>query len=101
MTVTAAPPSAVDLADRLRIDPSTDGLADAVAAALASQSADCVTEPYTVSLREAAIRRAVREWSSRPFPLGIADMSDLGAVRVGRDPLIAELEAPYRRAGFA
>lgn len=97
MPETATRPTVRDLADRLRVDPSADGLPDCLAAALDAQAARCQTEPYTVSLREAALRRAVREWASRAFPLGVAETTDMGAVRVGRDPLITELEAPHRR----
>lgn len=97
----AAIPTAADLAEWLKIDPATAGLDDAMTTALEVQAAACIVEPYAEPLRIAAIRRAAREFTSRPFTMGITDVGEFGVARVGRDPLIAELEADYRRGAFA
>jgi hypothetical protein len=94
------PPTVDDLADWLKVPADTAGLEDALTAAIDGQAAACIVDPYYSGLREAALHRAAREWSSRPFPLGTQDIGDWGPVRIGRDPLIAELEADYRRGPF-
>jgi hypothetical protein len=96
----ALEPTAADLAAWLKLDPGTEGLDEAVSAALEAQRAHCVWETYTDALRVAALRRAAREYSARAFPLGFMDAGEFGLARVGRDYLIAELEADYRRGGF-
>jgi len=97
----AVPPTGADLAYWLKVDPATPGLDEAMSTALASQAASCAIDPYTDPLRLAAIRRAAREYTSRPFTLGITDVGEFGVARVGRDPLIDELEAPYKLGAFA
>jgi hypothetical protein len=93
-------PTVDDLAEWLKVPVTTPGLADALAAALELQEAHNVIDPYTQALREAALHRAAREFSSRPYPLGTQDLGDFGPVRIGRDPLIAELEADTRKGSF-
>ena len=100
MGTVAVPPTVAELAAWLKVPEDSTGLADALAAALDAQAAACVIDPYEIGLKEAALHRAAREWSSRPFPLGTQDMGDYGPVRIGRDPLIAELEADYRLGPF-
>lgn len=95
-----APPTGEDLAEWLNLDPATDGLSEAMSAALEAQAARCVVSPYLEPLRVAALRRAAREWHSRSMPLGFTDNGEFGLARVGRDWLIAELEADYLRGGF-
>lgn len=97
----AAIPTGNDLAEWLKIDPLTPGLEESVSTALTAQAAVCIVEPFTEPLRIAAIRRAAREFTSRPFTMGITDVGEFGVARVGRDSLIAELEADYKRGAFA
>ena len=100
-TVMSVPvPTGEDLAEWLNLDPATEGLSEAMSAALATQAMRCVVEPYLEPLRLAALRRAAREWHSRSMPLGYSDNGDFGVARVGRDWLIAELEAPFLIGGF-
>jgi hypothetical protein len=96
----AVPPTLEELAEWLKVPDTTPGLADALAAAIELQAAANVVDPYTQALHEAALHRAAREFSSRPYPLGTQDLGDFGPVRIGRDPLIAELEADTRRGTF-
>lgn len=93
-------PTVDDLAEWLKIPANTTGLADALAAAIEMQAAANIVDPYTFGLREACLHRAAREFSSRPFPLGTQDLGEYGPVRIGRDPLIAELESDTRRGTF-
>ena len=79
---------------------ATPALTYAMEAALAAQRAACFTVPYAVSLHVAALRRAAREYVSRSYPLGSGDAGEYGVMRVGRDYLIGELEADYRRPPF-
>lgn len=73
MVDTAERPTADDLAEWLNVDPATAGLTDAIAAAIALQASHCRTDPYTVELRLAALRRGAREYVSRAFPMGYTD----------------------------
>lgn len=75
---------------------------EAIDSALQMQADRCVNDPYEPPLREAALRRGARILAGRGAPLGQMDLGEYGASPLMRwDAHIEELEAEYRRGGFA
>ena len=98
----AIPPTVEDVAAYLGLAAEPDGLADDLDSALERQASRCVVDPYTMPLRQAAIRRAARAWAARGHVLGTIDAGDFGMVGIARwDVEISDYEAAYRRPGFA
>jgi len=72
---------------------------DALDAALEVQATVCRTDPYTVSLANAALRRAARSLAARGAPLGALDTGQFGQSPLPRwDAEIEAFEAARRRA---
>ena len=104
MTTPAPVPVVGDLLDFLNLDASYDPQAaeDALAAGLEVQRSLCDIQPYTASLREAALRRAAMILVARSAPLGQVDGGNFGSMYLPRwDNLVERLEADYRRGAFA
>lgn len=102
----ALPPTAEDLLDWLGLTASNYSLQDAedaVATAVEEQAARCIIDPYTSSLREAALRRGARVLAGRGAPQGVINLGPMGGPMpiVRWDALIEEMEADYRRGGFS
>ena len=104
--VLAVPPTVDDLVDWLggaaavTIDPVVGQLA--IDRATSEQAQTCVVDPYTVSLRGAALRRAARVLAARRAPLGALDLGDLGGGFLPRwDQEIETAEASRRMGAFA
>ena len=77
-------------------------LGSALDAALEMQRDRCVWDLYEAPLYEAALRRAARILAARGAPLGMMDLGEFGSTPLVRwDTQIEELEAEYRRGGFA
>lgn len=72
-------------------------------AAIEQQCAACYTDPYTVALGEALIRRVANLWSTRAHTLGVMDTGfDLGVQYTPIfDPTIDALERPFRKIAVA
>ena len=96
-------PTVEDLLDYMGNPPITTAEAEAALdAALQQQAALCVVDPYTVSLRYAALRRAEGLLTARSAPLGQVDMGAFGAYPLIRfDAKVEQLEADYRLGAFA
>jgi hypothetical protein len=98
-------PTVDDLLEYLALDAANYPLEQAQAAydaALDAQFARCVTDPYTSSLAEALLRRGQRVLAARGAALGVTDLGQFGAQPLLRwDAMIDELEADYRKGGFA
>lgn len=100
----ATPPTSADLVAWLGNRADTipaDLLEEALEVALERQAAECVVDPYSASLRYAALRRAARHLAARPHALGTVDSGDFGASRIARwDAEVTTHEAPYLRGGI-
>lgn len=105
MATYAPRPTVADLLDYLALDGSTYDQGQAGAAldaALEVQESLCVTEPYTASLHEAALRRAAATLAGRGAPLGQMDAGAFGQFPLIRfDAHIERLEADRRTGHFA
>lgn len=102
----AAPPTAEDLLDWLKLTGANYDLQDAQEAidtATDNQFERCDLSVFTDALREARLRRAARILAGRGAPQGVIDLGPMGgAVPIARwDALIEENEMPYRKGGFA
>lgn len=72
-------------------------LTSVLAAEVAAQTSRCRTvDPRPADLDEALKRRVGRNLAMRKLPLGIVQ-SEVEGTRVGADPEIKRLEAPYRK----
>lgn len=77
-------------------------VAECLDVALEQQADACVVDPYTSSLRYAALRRTARIIAARPHALGTIDAGDFGVSRLSRwDAEVTAAESPYLRGGFA
>jgi len=103
MPVYATPPAVADLLDYMDDPPIAAADAqEALDAAIDMQAAACVVEPYTQSLRYAALRRAEGLLTARSAPLGQVDMGAFGSMPLIRfDAKVEQLEADHRRGNFA
>jgi hypothetical protein len=78
----------------------TDQVQDALSAEAQAQRDVCgERNPYPDSLRQALLRRVLRNLAMRALPLAIAtgDAESGPTVLPGRDPEVRRFEAPYRR----
>lgn len=98
-TVGGARPTLAQVKDYLKdaatgwSDPQIQAALDAEAAA---QARVCrIGAVYPPDLAEALKRRVRRNLAMRGIPLGVQNSPDGGPVRVGRDPEIRRLEAPF------
>ena len=100
-----AQPTVEDLLEYLALDGDNyplDQAQDAYDAAVDAQYARCVTSPYTTALGEALMRRGQRILAARGAALGVTDLGQFGSQPLLRwDAMIDELEADYRKGGFA
>ena len=74
-------------------------IANALAAALEDQAAQCTTDPYSDALHWAALRRCARSLAARSSPLGvISELGEFGGAATLRqlDAEIEQYERPYR-----
>jgi len=103
MVTFAAAPTVADLLAYMNDPPiDTADAQEALDAALDQQAAVCVVDPYTASLRYAAMRRAEGLLTARSAPLGQVDMGAFGAMPLIRfDAKVEQLEADYRKGPFA
>lgn len=79
---------------------TTDELQDALNAEAAAQRSTCrVGAVYPDDLRQALLRRVVRNLAMRQLPLAVlrGDAEGGDTVLPGRDPEVRRLEAPYRK----
>ena len=98
-------PTVADLLAYTQLDGAnydTDQAERALAAAMDVQASQCVVEPYTEALFEAALRRAASILAGRGAPLGQLDSGPFGSTPLIRfDAHIERLEADYRLGHFA
>jgi hypothetical protein len=104
MGTPAEVPTVEDLLVWMQLDPGYEPplAAEALAAALDLQRARCEVVPYTMDLREAALRRAAKILVARSAPLGQIDAGDFGQMFVPRwDALTEDLETNAKMGGIA
>jgi len=98
--VTAVPDTTA-IQDYLRDDPVVAATAEEIEQALiaetCAQADRCRVEPYTDALAEALMRRVARNLAMRSVPLGV-QADEMGGKYIGsNDPEVRRLEGPYRR----
>lgn len=78
---------------------SDEAVIDALAAETAAQLAVCkVPVEIPVDLRQALLRRVLRNLAMRSLPLGVQQDELSGGIRMGStDPEVRRLESPYRK----
>lgn len=76
-------------------------VAEAYLAEVTAQANRCRVDPYNDALAEALRRRVSRNLAMRNLPLGVV-IDDVGSTRIGStDPEVRRLEAPYLKVPVA